>query len=217
MSAAADTSWLFDELYERYDVWYHRNRGIRLSEHYCLRRMIGDNRILDVGVGTGALINGVEGLIVGVDPAENPLRLASRRGILSINTYGDLLPFRDNSFDYVVMTVTLCFLPDPLPVLREVYRVLKPGGFHVNCFVPRNTSWGRRYLFLKHSGKSEFYKYAWFYTLEEVLRMLSDVGLRFVDACSTLRYSPVGPGYFELPVMGVDPEAGFVCVRSVRD
>ncbi len=212
-----ETSWLFNEYYDRYDKWYLRNWNIRLSEHHCLRRLVGDHLVLDIGVGTGALAAGLKGLLVGVDPASKPLMIASRRGILAINAYGDSLPFKDNSFDYVIMTVTLCFLPEPLPVLREVSRVLKPGGFHVNCFVPRNTNWGRHYLFLKHSGKSLFYKYAQFYTLREVLEMLSSVRLRYVDACSTLLYEPLKPPVVEYPAMGIIPSAGFVCVRSVKD
>ncbi len=48
---------------------------------------------------------------------------------------GESLPFPDSSFDTVAVTLVLCTVPDLAAVLREVDRVLKPGG---------------RFLFLEH-------------------------------------------------------------------
>ena len=47
----------------------------------------------------------------------------------------ELLPFAEDSFDTVVATYVLCTVPDPAAALREIARVLAPGG---------------RYLFLEH-------------------------------------------------------------------
>ena len=41
---------------------------------------------------------------------------------------GEAIPFADNSFDSVVCTFTLCSVHDPAQTLRELRRVLKPGG-----------------------------------------------------------------------------------------
>jgi SAM-dependent methyltransferase len=42
--------------------------------------------------------------------------------------FGEAIPFADASFDCVVCTYTLCSVDDPAQVLREMRRVLKPGG-----------------------------------------------------------------------------------------
>lgn len=43
------------------------------------------------------------------------------------------LPIADSSFDAVVSTLVLCSVADPAQVLREVHRVLRPGGRY--CFI----------------------------------------------------------------------------------
>ncbi len=214
--AFMDTSWLFDKYYIDYDEWYMRNRNIGMTESLCIRRLCPYGRILDIGVGTGALTKDISGLIIGVDPAEKPLLIASKRGILTINAYGENLPFMDEVFDTVIMSVTICFLPDPYPVLREAYRVLKRDGFLILCFVPRSSTWGKYYLFLKYSLKSRFYRYARFYDIDEVYELLSSTGFRVRDICSTLFKGPVEPGAIEEPVMGFIEGAGFYCVRAEK-
>lgn len=91
------------------------------------------NRILDVGSGTGYYLNLMyrRGLnCVGVDLSENMLQLSKR-------TYPDLvvqladarrLPFLDDSFDAVVSVETLRYFSDRRPLLKEIFRVTKPGG-----------------------------------------------------------------------------------------
>lgn len=42
--------------------------------------------------------------------------------------FGEAIPFDDSSFDCVVCTFTLCSVDDPVQTLRELHRVLRPGG-----------------------------------------------------------------------------------------
>jgi SAM-dependent methyltransferase len=62
---------------------------------------------------------------------------------------GERLPFPDESFDTAVVTLVLCTVPDPPAVLREVERVLKPGGRllfleHVRADDPKLARWQDR-------------------------------------------------------------------------
>jgi SAM-dependent methyltransferase len=66
--------------------------------------------------------------------AEDGLRPALVRGD------GDALPFRDESFDLVIIVSALEFVPDPARCLRESRRVLHPQGRLV-CLVPRDLRW----------------------------------------------------------------------------
>ncbi len=98
--------------------------------------------VLDVGTGT-ALIPVVfclryefAGQVVGVDLAEEMLKLA-RRNIaetgLSERVRVDVvdaksLPYEDGSFHVVMSNSIVHHIPEPADVLREMLRVLKPGG-----------------------------------------------------------------------------------------
>ena len=68
-------------------------------------------------------------------PAAQEGRAAPAAQTEVVQAPGESLPFPDDCFDTVALTLVLCTVPDPDAVLREVERVLKPGG---------------RFLFLEH-------------------------------------------------------------------
>ena len=128
--------------------WYERNVLPWLIELACGMKSVGEQRrkviphargrVLEIGLGTGlnlpfydaARVHG----IVGVEPSLTMHRLAlkrSRAARLPLEIVGigaERLPLADAVFDTVVSTYTLCTIPDPLAALREVRRVLAPGG-----------------------------------------------------------------------------------------
>lgn len=93
-------------------------------------------KILEVGVGTGKNFpyypRGAP--ITGIDLAERMLARARERahklGMSLDLRQGDVqsLDFPDNSFDTAVATFVFCSVPDPICGLRELNRVVKPGG-----------------------------------------------------------------------------------------
>ena len=46
----------------------------------------------------------------------------------------DLSVFSDSSFDFIVHPVSNCFIPDVLPVWKEAFRFLRPGGTIISGF-----------------------------------------------------------------------------------
>jgi ubiquinone/menaquinone biosynthesis C-methylase UbiE len=104
-------------------------------------------RVLEIGVGSGlnfSLYGKEVELVYGIDPSPRLLAIARRRAAASTVPVELLLgsataiPLADDAVDTVVMTWTLCSIPDPLAALREIRRVLKPNG--TLCFVEHGLS-----------------------------------------------------------------------------
>lgn len=100
-------------------------------------------RVLEVGLGTGQNMAYYDPArvshITGLDPALE-LQPRARRRIaasgLAVELLGlsaERIPRPDASFDTVLVTYSLCSIADPLAALREMRRVLVPGGALVFC------------------------------------------------------------------------------------
>jgi ubiquinone/menaquinone biosynthesis C-methylase UbiE len=80
------------------------------------------------------LYGGAVTRVVGLDPSPQLLRLASRRAVdvvipvSLLRASAEHLPLADAVFDTIVMTWTLCSIPNPMAALTEMRRVLRPGG-----------------------------------------------------------------------------------------
>ena len=100
-------------------------------------------RVLEVGIGTGLNMPHYDKTrvtrVTGLDPALE-LQPRARRRIEAAGLPVDLvglsaerIPRPDASFDSVVVTYSLCTIPDPLAALREMRRVLVPAGPLLFC------------------------------------------------------------------------------------
>ena len=96
--------------------------------------------VLEIGFGTGLNLRhyppGVTRLtaidVADLLPARAGRRIAAAPfSVERVRLTAERLPFPDRRFDCAVSTWTLCSIPDALAALREVRRVLKPGGFFV--------------------------------------------------------------------------------------
>ncbi|MCP4217619.1 MAG: bifunctional demethylmenaquinone methyltransferase/2-methoxy-6-polyprenyl-1,4-benzoquinol methylase UbiE [bacterium] len=137
---------IFDGIYKRYDLLNHLlSFGLDIVWR---RKLAGhlhnkENRLLlDLACGTGdvmfSLLKHHPELThaVGCDMSFNMLKRAQEKiqkkkhdPVTSLSR-GDAakIPFADNSFDIVTMAFGIRNVPEPPEVLKEIYRVLKPGG-----------------------------------------------------------------------------------------
>lgn|SRR5262249_1341780 len=102
-------------------------------------RVIGGakGRVLEIGFGSGRNLpyyNAAVDEVVGVDVSSEMLALAapavagSSHKLTLLAHTAERLPFEDHTFDTIIVTWSLCSIPDPTAALREARRVLKPQG-----------------------------------------------------------------------------------------
>lgn len=100
-------------------------------------------RVLEIGIGSGLNIpyydQGRVEHLWGLDPSEEMWAIAAQNAkshhldAEPLRAAADAIPLDDNAADSVVITYTLCTIPDARPALEEVRRVLKPRGILLFC------------------------------------------------------------------------------------
>jgi SAM-dependent methyltransferase len=135
-----------------YDAWFDQPWGAHafVVERDALLDALGPldcRRLLDVGCGTGrftAVFEVAGAQVVGIDRDPRMLALAEQRtrsaGLLVADA--QRLPLDDDSFDVAVAATLLEFASDPMGVLDELARVVRPGGCIVVAALNPTSPWG---------------------------------------------------------------------------
>jgi ubiquinone/menaquinone biosynthesis C-methylase UbiE len=99
---------------------------------------LAEGVVLEIGIGSGQNLPhynpGKVTKIIGVDPDDHIWKRSEKRrtacpiDIERIGLSGEDIPLDTNIADSVVITYSLCTIPDPVKALREMTRILKPGG-----------------------------------------------------------------------------------------
>ncbi len=152
------------------------------------------DRCLDVGTGAGhtaACLARAGAEVVALDPAAGMLDAARRRygalpGLRFVEAPGDATGLQDDSFDLVTARHTLHHHADPNATLREIARVLRPGGRFV--LVDEITPDARVDAWLDAIERARDATHVRAYTLDEWRAMLAAAGLLWVVGDTDTRY-----------------------------
>ena len=157
----------------------------RDREYATLKAMLAlkkTDTVLDAGSGDGFWTASFAhhcARITGIDPGWKALQYAKTLydypNIDYVQSFGESLPFPDKTFDKVVSVSCLEHFNDPLQGLREMARVLKPGGrlaLSVDSLLPENSSrsfreWHKRRHFVTQ-----------YFSQQEMEGMMEQVGIQ---------------------------------------
>lgn len=139
---------------------------------------LAQGRVLEIGFGTGLNLPWYDASrierVIGIDPAEEMLALARPRAdqtvfpVELIAAPAEDIPLPDDDVDTVLVTFSLCTIPGTAQALKEMRRVLKPGG---------------RLLFLEHGLAPDESVAKWQGRINPVWR-------RLVGGCNLNRNTP---------------------------
>jgi SAM-dependent methyltransferase len=168
--------------------WYkQRGLGKALAQLELAKREPGN--FLDVGCGLGFFIDGVRSHckwhVFGVELAGAAVEFARTELGLEVSQ-GEFseLEYPDVFFDYIQLHNVLEHVRDPMKLLKECRRILKPSGA-LHLRVPNGTIDSRDLLrFYRHSGVPPFSKsgHLFFFPKEALIWMFAEAGLEISEA-----------------------------------
>ena len=168
-------------------------------------------KLLDVGTGTGFVAQMACTLgcqVTGVDIAEEMLaqarQKAEHRGLSIVYTLvnGSLLPYPDQSFDYLTNSRLLWTLLDPQQTFQEWHRVLCPGGQVLSFMrLPKETSEEDLWCYDRELEEKMPLKYASKQEITEEFRKAGFSKVEVIDLSPELSTADLNPWY---------------CIRSTR-
>jgi ubiquinone/menaquinone biosynthesis C-methylase UbiE len=163
------------ELYQLEDTyWWFVGR--RLLVRQLMNRYVNDPQasVLDAGCGTGGTMKRLAGAgeIYGCDYSPVALSFCRTRGFERLAA-GDVsaLPYADDSFRAAVSCDVLEHVPDDYAGLREMHRVLQPGGVLILTVPAHRFLWSEHDEALAHLRR---------YSARELRRLLQEVGFEVV-------------------------------------
>jgi ubiquinone/menaquinone biosynthesis C-methylase UbiE len=167
---------------------------------FMLAGRLAGKRVLDVGTGDGtyAVEAAARGAIVtGLDSEQEMLEAAARRAaqrqicLTLRRASAARLPFDAGSFDVVLAVTVLCFVPDALPAVREMARVLVPRGRCVLGDLARFSIWAAERRLRGWCG-AQPWRRAHFWSRRELVRLAQAAGLQLDCVRGAVFFPPIG-------------------------
>ncbi|HRK32179.1 MAG TPA: methyltransferase domain-containing protein [Tepidisphaeraceae bacterium] len=120
-----------------YDVTFAKLVKRRISEAIKHMNIAQDDKVLDLGIGTGASLGFYpsQGHVIGIDLSDGMLREARKKireqnikNVTLVQANALTLPFPDDYFDHVFISHVISVVSDPVVLVQEAQRVAKPDA-----------------------------------------------------------------------------------------
>ena len=204
---------VFQKHFVQYEEWFTENRWVYEAELRAVKALIPEKGLgIEIGVGTGRFAQPL-GIKIGIEPSGRMKKIAQKRGIQVLDGVAEELPFRNSEFDFALMVTTVCFVDDIDKSLQEAYRILSQDGFLIIGLVDRNSSVGQ--IYLRHQNESVFYKDATFFSVDELIEIMTQIGFRDFDFRQTI-FQTLSETTENEPVKHGYGEGSFVVIRATR-
>ena len=161
---------MFNKISKKYEFLNHLF-SFYLDEFWREKavKLLNDGKILDVATGTGEVIKKIVKnknykIIVGVDLADEMLKNAvlnkNYKNVFYIFANGEKLPFKNNSFDSLIIAFGIRNISNRILALSEFYRVLNEKGVLV---------------ILEMLGPENFLKFPFFFYLKNIIPFIANL------------------------------------------
>ena len=222
---------------DAYDDWRSADLGTiteRLERRLVLRLAgpVNGQRVLDIGCGDGAVSlacwrNGASSAVgCDVDPrmiARAVSEAARHRAPIDyLLADAGHLPFRDGGFDLVTIVTVLAFVAEPAAAMREIARVLSPGGRLVIGDLGKWNLWAASRRLRGWFGTAPMWRAARFRSAQQLRTLARGAGLHVERVCGAIYYprsTPVARVMAPLdPWLGerTTCNAAFLALRAVK-
>jgi len=197
-----------------YEKWFDKHFFIYQSELNAVRHFIPpEKKGIEIGVGTGRFSLPLSIKEV-VEPFENKIEYARRKGIKIYRGTSENLPLQVSSYDFALLITTECFIANLFNSFWEVNRILKHKGNFIFGFVDKSSALNESYLQIK--GHNNFYSSASFYSTGEIIKSLKKSDFYILEIIQTIfgdiqsinQIQSFKPGH---------GEGGFVVINSLKE
>lgn len=158
---------------DEYDRWFDEHSDVYTQQIDLLRKYLpaSTGEMLEIGAGSGRFASRL-GIRHGIDPSFRLLAMAKGRGLEPVLGVGEFLPYRNGTFNGVLMMTAICFMDDVARSFHEAFRVLRPGGMLVVAFLEKDGEIAQR----EEGADGRFFQYVRFFSVNEVTAALAGAG-----------------------------------------
>jgi 2-polyprenyl-3-methyl-5-hydroxy-6-metoxy-1,4-benzoquinol methylase len=169
-------------------IYFHPGRLADTIFSVFYLNALPHGRLLEVGCGSGLMLKAMQDRgwdVVGVDPDPIAIKNAKSKGLIVYQGILTDQKFKNDSFDAIALSHVIEHVPDPLSLLKECERILKPGG-HLVLITPNTNSLCHQ-LYKTDWRSLEPPRHLYIFNLETLKQLSRKAGFQNIKMETTIR------------------------------